>query len=60
MPFVLCAVVVAWIIGKVGVAVRLGDSMVGQTLPATRLQTVRSLALGFAAICLLYMVPWSG
>ena len=32
VPFVLCAVVVAWIIGKVGVSVRLGDSMVGQTL----------------------------
>ena len=60
VPFVLCAVVVAWIIGKIGLTVRLGDSMVGQTPPATRLQTVRSLALGFAAICLLYMIPIVG
>ena len=60
VPFVLCAVVVAWIIGKIGLTVRLGDSMVGQTLPATRLQTVRSLTLGFAAICLLYMIPIVG
>jgi uncharacterized RDD family membrane protein YckC len=57
---VLCAVVVAWIIGKIGLTVRLGDTMVGQTLPATRLQTVRSLTLGFAAICLLYMIPIVG
>ena len=60
VPFVLCAVVVAWIIGKIGLTVRLGDGMVGQTPPATRLQTVRSLALGFAAICLLYMIPIVG
>jgi uncharacterized RDD family membrane protein YckC len=60
VPFVLCAVVIAWIIGKVGVSVRLGDSMVGQTSPASRLQSVRSFAIGFAAICLIYMVPVLG
>ena len=60
VPFVICAVVVAWIIGKVGVAVRLGDRMVGQTPPASRLQSARSLAIGFAAICLIYMVPVLG
>ena len=60
VPFVLCAVVVAWIIGKVGVAVRLGDRMVGQTLPASRWESARSFALGFAAICLVYMVPVIG
>jgi uncharacterized RDD family membrane protein YckC len=60
VPFVLCAVVVAWIIGKVGVSVRLGDTMVGQTPPSSRLQSVRSLAIGFAAICLIYMVPVLG
>jgi uncharacterized RDD family membrane protein YckC len=60
VPFVLCAVVVAWIIGKVGVSVRLGDSMVGQTSPASRLQSVRSFVIGFAAICLIYMVPVLG
>ena len=60
VPFVLCAVVVAWIIGKVGVAVRLGDSMVGQASPASRWQTARSFVIGFAAICLIYMVPVLG
>ncbi len=39
-----CArIVVAWIIGKIGVPVRLGDSMIGQTSPASRLQSLRSL-----------------
>ncbi len=60
VPFVLCAVVVAWIIGKVGVSMRLGDSMSGQTSPASRLQSVRSFAIGFAAISLIYMVPVLG
>ena len=60
VPFMLCAVVVAWIIGKVGVAVRLGDSMVGQTPPASRLQSARSFVIGFAVICLVYMVPVLG
>jgi uncharacterized RDD family membrane protein YckC len=60
VPFVLCAIVVGWIIGKVGVSVRLGDSMVGQTPPASRLQSIRSLAIGSAAIYLIYMVPVLG
>jgi uncharacterized RDD family membrane protein YckC len=60
VPFVLCAVVVAWIIGKVAVAVRLGDGMTGQELPGTRLQSVRSFVIGFAAITILYMVPVLG
>jgi uncharacterized RDD family membrane protein YckC len=60
VPFVLSAVVVAWIIGKVGVSVRLGDSMTGQTPPANRLQSARSFVIGFAAICLIYMVPVLG
>jgi uncharacterized RDD family membrane protein YckC len=60
VPFVLCAIVVGWIIGKVGVSVRLGDSMIGQTPPSSRLQSIRSLAIGSAAICLIYMVPVLG
>jgi uncharacterized RDD family membrane protein YckC len=60
VPFVLCAVVFAWIVGKVGVAVRLGDRMTGQTPPANRLQSVRSFVIGFAAVTLVYMVPFVG
>ena len=60
VPFALCALILAWMIGKVGVAVRLGDIMSGQTSPASRLQTVRSLLLGFAAVMVIYMVPVLG
>jgi uncharacterized RDD family membrane protein YckC len=60
VPFALCALVIAWTIGKVGVAVRLGDIMTGQAPPASRLVTVRSLVLGFAAVMLIYMVPVVG
>jgi uncharacterized RDD family membrane protein YckC len=60
VPFVLCALVIAWIIGKVGVALWIGGSLVGQPSPATRLLAVRSFVIGFAAICLAYMVPVLG
>ena len=60
VPFALCALVIAWIIGKVGVAVRLGDIMSGQTETVSRLVTLRSLLLGFAAVMLMYMVPVLG
>jgi uncharacterized RDD family membrane protein YckC len=60
VPFALCALVIAWMIGKVGVTIRLGDVMSGQTPPASRLLTVRSLLLGFAAIMVIYMVPVLG
>jgi hypothetical protein len=60
VPFVLCALVIAWIIGKVGVTLWIGGSLVGQPSPATRLLAVRSFVIGFAAICLAYMVPVLG
>jgi uncharacterized RDD family membrane protein YckC len=60
VPFALSAVVIAAIIGKIAVAVRLGDTMTGQEPPATRAQLLRSLVLGFAVICFIYMVPVLG
>jgi uncharacterized RDD family membrane protein YckC len=60
VPVVLCAMVIAWIIGKVGVAVWIGGSTVGQASPGTRPQAVIALAIGFAAITLAYMVPVLG
>jgi uncharacterized RDD family membrane protein YckC len=59
-PFALCAVVIAALIGKIAVAVRLGDTMTGQLAPATRTQLLRSLVLGFAVITFTYMVPVLG
>ncbi len=60
VPFFLCALFIAWIIGKVAVNVRIGDSIVGQGVPANRAQTVRSFVIGFAVMCLAYMLPVLG
>jgi uncharacterized RDD family membrane protein YckC len=60
VPFVLCAVVVAWIIGRIGVARWIGMSLMPQGEADNRLQSIRSFAFGFALICLAYMVPVLG
>jgi uncharacterized RDD family membrane protein YckC len=60
VPFVICALLLAWIIGKVAVAHWLGTSVVRQESRDSRLQSVRSFAIGFALICLAYMVPLLG
>ena len=60
VPFLFCALIIAWIIGKVAVNVRIGDSIVGQSAPASRLQVVRSFVIGFAVMCLAYVLPVLG
>jgi uncharacterized RDD family membrane protein YckC len=60
VPFLLCAVIVAWIVGKVGVSRWIGRSILGTGSSETRLDAMRAVVLGFAAICLLYMVPIVG
>jgi uncharacterized RDD family membrane protein YckC len=59
VPFVLCALFVGWIIGKVGVMRWIGRSIVPQD-PDSPAQSARSFTIGFAALCLLYMVPILG
>ena len=60
VPFVLCSVFVAWIIGRVSVARWIGMSLMRQGEPDDRLQSIRSFAFGFALISLAYMVPVLG
>ena len=60
VPFLLCAVAIAWTIGKVGVSVWIGGSVTGQRVPESRLGSAIALAIGFAVICFLYMVPILG
>jgi uncharacterized RDD family membrane protein YckC len=60
VPFVLCSLFVAWIVGRVSVARWIGMSLVPQESPDNRLQSVRSFALGFAVLCLAYMIPVLG
>ncbi|MBP8273102.1 MAG: RDD family protein [Acidobacteria bacterium] len=59
VPFFLCALIVGWVVGKVGVARWIGDSV----LPSesdSRLVGIRAVVIGFALITLLYMVPILG
>jgi uncharacterized RDD family membrane protein YckC len=60
VPFLLCAVMIAWIIGKVGVSMWVGGTITGQGVPETRVQSVIAFVVGFAVICLAYMVPILG
>lgn len=59
IPFVLCALVIAWIIGKVGVTRWIGASLVSEEAD-NRIHTARSFAIGFGILCLAYMVPILG
>jgi uncharacterized RDD family membrane protein YckC len=59
VPFVLCALFLGWIVGKVGVMRWIGGNVVPQLADAPG-QALLSFAIGFAAICLLYMVPVLG
>lgn len=60
VPFFLSAVVVAWIVGKVGVTRWIGRSIVGHEATETRFEGMRAVVVGFAGISLLYMVPIVG
>jgi uncharacterized RDD family membrane protein YckC len=60
VPFVIFALFAAWIVGRVGVARWIGRSIVGQESPELPLQSVASFVLGFAVMCLAYMIPVLG
>ena len=60
VPFVLCAVVVAGITGKVAVTRWIGRTVLGHGSEETHLQAMMAVLVGFAAICLLYAVPIVG
>ena len=60
VPFLLCAIVIAWLIGKVGVAMWLGGSTIGVRVPETRPQGLIAFVIGFALITIAYMVPFLG
>ncbi len=60
VPFVLCAMFVGGLVGKTGVARALGRRLVPESVPESRLQSLRSFVLGFVLITLAYMVPLLG
>jgi uncharacterized RDD family membrane protein YckC len=60
IPLVLCALAIAWIIGKIGVARWIGIRVAGEDTPPTWLQAGRSFIIGFAIICVAFLVPVIG
>ncbi len=60
VPFLWCAVFLAGLLGKVGVARWIGSGVVAEDSPSSRLQASRSLLIGLALICLAYVVPVLG
>jgi len=60
IPFVLCAIVVAAVVGRVAFARWLGMSLVRQDDPADRSASMRSFAVGSALMCVCYMIPFIG
>ena len=60
VPFALCAVVLAWVAGKVAVARWIGRTILGHGSEETHLESMLAVLVGFASICLLYAVPIVG
>lgn len=60
VPFVLCAIFAAWLLGKIGVARWIGSSVVREDTRESRWQSLRSFVIGSAVICAAYMVPLLG
>jgi uncharacterized RDD family membrane protein YckC len=60
IPFLMAAMVAAWLVGKVAVGRWIGMSIVPETSGDSRVQSTRSFAIGFAAIVLAYTLPVVG
>jgi uncharacterized RDD family membrane protein YckC len=60
IPFVLCALLVAGLLGKVAVARWAGANIVRQDVAESLMQSLRSFTIGFAAIVVAYMIPLLG
>jgi uncharacterized RDD family membrane protein YckC len=59
VPFVLCTLVAAGVVGRLGVMRWIGASAVGEE-SENRLHALRSFAIGFAIVTLAYIVPLLG
>lgn len=60
VPFLLCAVVIAALVGKTAVARAIGRGVTRPTLPEGRLAALVAFLIGFAFLTLAYMVPVLG
>jgi uncharacterized RDD family membrane protein YckC len=60
VPFVVCAIVAAAIVGKVAVARAIGGTLTRESAGSGRLHALAAFAIGFALLCVAYMVPIVG
>ncbi|MEO8481594.1 MAG: RDD family protein [Acidobacteriota bacterium] len=60
LPFLLCSLLIATVIGKIAVTRWLGWSIVRESDSDSRAEAVRSLVIGFVLLTLAYMVPVLG
>lgn len=60
VPFIICAVLVAGLVGKAGVARAIGRSVLRSDSPDGRLQATVAFIIGFVLLTLAYMVPVLG
>ena len=60
IPFALCALFLAALVGRIGAVRWLGRSVLAEDDPSSRAQTLRSLAIGAVILSLVYMVPVLG
>jgi uncharacterized RDD family membrane protein YckC len=60
VPFVMCALLIAAVLGKIAVARWIGMSVVHQDDLENRSQAMRSFLIGSAIMCIAYMIPIVG
>jgi uncharacterized RDD family membrane protein YckC len=60
VPFLMCALLIAAMLGKVAFARWIGMSVVYQNDPDSRQQSMRSFLIGSAVMCIAYMIPILG
>jgi len=60
VPFAIAALIVAGLIGRIGVARVIGRSVMSVDDPESRFQSARSFVLGSAVITVAYMIPVLG
>jgi uncharacterized RDD family membrane protein YckC len=60
IPFVLCALLLAGLLGKIGFARWIGMRAIHQDDMESRAQSLRSFLVGSAVMCIAYMIPVLG
>ena len=60
VPFVICALIAAALIGRIGAARWIGARIIPEGEADNRLLSLRSFLLGSAVICVAYMIPLLG